>query len=263
MDLVMACHWKTRGTNAPCTYLVLLASVFLNTLLHWSGQGHGQALQATCSNTWIGTIVHAMPGISLSAGHGYLSTRPCTTIHNSCLHGSIQTHSMGLITSLYRPGTRTFPHPGHSCTERGWHTWSTEDSVPRAEHFLELRVAALIFRACEAQDLVGCSRPNQHHRNPSLHRMGTLWALSFSLLQSHCAYSSANDSSRHSSSCALCWFSAEQSVLLIRNGWEWRPAHTAQWRAVISLPFPQKNTQEEYDVFGTRENRYLFPPDPF
>lgn len=39
MDLVMACHWRTRGTNTPCTYLVLLASVLLN-ILHWSGEGH-------------------------------------------------------------------------------------------------------------------------------------------------------------------------------------------------------------------------------
>lgn len=210
------------------------------------------ALQAACSNTWIDTTVHAVPGPCLLD----MDTCPqdCThhphTIH-ACLVPS--THSMGLITSLYGPGSKTFSPFQSQLHREGLarlEHWRPSAHEPNISWNSAFSMWLLWFSGhvkhrtlWDAQDLINTTGIPHFTE-------WALWALTFSLLQSHCAYSSANDSSRHSSSCALCWFSAEQSVLLIRNWWEWRPAHTVQWRAVISLPFPHKNTRGIWCVWN-------------
>lgn len=64
------------------------------------------ALQAACSNTWIDTTVHAVPGISLSAGHGHLSTRLCTHHHTQ-----------------FMPTTWLHPKPQHGADNFSIWTW--------------------------------------------------------------------------------------------------------------------------------------------
>lgn len=111
MDLVMACNERTRVTNIPCTYLVLLAPESLSKLLLLC-TGSGEVCDC-CPQSCLQQ--HLIRHTCLCCG-GHLpacwTTDACpqdnahTTIDDSCLPGSIQTQGVELITPPYKPGTK-------------------------------------------------------------------------------------------------------------------------------------------------------------